>query len=123
VKPTAAMEPIAIDGETRLQVDDANVIISAAGGRLDTAAGTIRVRNPALVMDNSNPAENILELSGDIAGPIPALLDLIKTQQPEALASAELPIDLASITGAVDLGLVATISLADEATGRPLDLD
>ncbi|MHA6690516.1 hypothetical protein [Devosia sp. A449] len=123
IKPTVEMDPIAIDGESRLQIDDANVVISATGGRLDTAAGTIRVRNPALVMDNSNPAENILEISGDIAGPIPALLDLIKTQQPEALASAQLPIDLAAITGSVDLGLVATISLADEASGRPMDLD
>lgn len=123
IKPTADMAPIAIDGETRLQVDDSNVTISAGGGVLTTAAGNIQVANPALVMDNSNPAESIIEVSGDIAAPIPALLDLAETQQPGALAGVQLPVDLDSITGAVDLGLVATISLADEASGRPMDID
>ncbi|QDZ10177.1 AsmA-like C-terminal domain-containing protein [Devosia ginsengisoli] len=123
IKPTAEMAPIAIDGETRLQVDDSNVIISAAGGKLATSAGEIRVSNPALVMDNADPAERIFEVSGDINAPIPALLDLASAQQPDALANAQLPIDLASITGTVDLGLVATITLADEASGRPMDVD
>jgi hypothetical protein len=123
IKPTAEMAPIAIDGETRLQLDDSNVIISAGGGTLTTTAGDIQVANPAMVMDNSNPAESILEISGDLSAPIPALLDLAKAQQPDALAAVELPIDLESITGSVDLGLVATISLADEASGRPMDID
>lgn len=123
IKPTAEMAPIAIDGETRLQIDDSNVIISAGGGRLTTEGGTIEVSNPALVMDNSSPDENIVEISGDISGPIPALLALARAQQPAALAGAQLPIDLDSITGSVDLGLVATIGLADEARGRPMDID
>ena len=123
IKPTAEMAPIAIDGETRLQVDDSNVIISAGGGKLMTGGGEIRVANPALVMDNSNPDESILEISGDIAAPIPALLDLAKSQQPDALANAQLPVDLNALTGSVALGLVATISLADEASGRPMDID
>jgi hypothetical protein len=123
IKPTAEMAPIAIAGETRLQVDDSNVTISAGGGVLATDAGQISVANPALVMDNSNPTESIIEISGDITAPIPALLDLVRAQQPEALANAQLPVDLASLTGAVDLGLVATISLADEASGRPMDID
>jgi hypothetical protein len=123
IRPTATMDPIAIDGETRLQIDDANVVISAAGGRLDTASGQIEVRNPALVMDNADPADRIVEISGDIEAPIPALLDLLATQQPDALNSAELPLDLAAVTGTVDLGLVATIGLADEASGKPMKLD
>ncbi|HEV7345110.1 MAG TPA: AsmA-like C-terminal domain-containing protein [Devosia sp.] len=123
IKPTAEMDPVAISGETRLQVDDANVIISAAGGSIDTGGGTIRVANPALIMDNSNPDENIIEISGDLAAPIPALLALIEAQQPEALAGAELPVDLDSLTGAVDLGLVATIKLPDEEDGSPMEID
>lgn len=123
VKPTAEMAPIAIEGETRLQVDDANVIISAGGGKLDTAKGEVRVRNPALVMDNSDPSGNIIEISGDVAAPIPALLALANEQSPDMLKNAGLPIDLATITGAVDLGLVATIGLPDEATGREMQVD
>ena len=123
IKPTPEMSPIVIAGETRLRVDDENVSISGGGGTLDTEDGTISVTSPALVMDNSVPGESIVEISGDLDAPIPALLALIKQQQPEALAAAELPIDLDSLTGSVDLGLVATIALGDEATGREMDID
>jgi hypothetical protein len=123
IKPTADMDPIAIEGETRLQVDDADVTISADGGTLATTAGDITVSNPALIMDNSTPGDSIAEISGDITGSIPALLAIAKDVQPEALANAELPIDIGALTGVIDLGLVATIHLADEASGRPMDLD
>jgi hypothetical protein len=123
IKPTPEMSPIVIAGDTRLRVDDANVSISGGGGTLDTESGTISVTSPALVMDNSVPGESIVEISGDLNAPIPALLALVEQQQPEALAGAELPIDLESITGTVDLGLVATIALGDEAAGREMDID
>lgn len=123
IKPTAEMDPIAIDGETRLQVDDADVTISAAGGKLATTAGDIVVSNPALVMDNSTPGNSIAEISGDITGSIPALLAITNDVQPGALNAAELPVDITALTGTVDVGLVATINLADEATGRPMDVD
>lgn len=123
IKPTAEMAPIAIDGQTRLQVDDADVTISAQGGTLTTEAGDIRVSNPAMVMDNSDPSGRLIEVSGDIAAPIPALLALANDQQPDALAGVDLPVDLEALTGAVNLGLVATIALPDEASGRALDID
>ena len=123
IKPTAEMAPIAIEGETRLQVDDADVTISAGGGKIATAAGDITVTNPALIMDNSIPSDHIAEISGDITGSIPAILALVKDQQPEALANAQLPVNIDALTGVADLGLVATIHLADEASGREMDLD
>ena len=123
ITPTAEMAAIAIDGETRLQVDDADLTISAGGGRLMTAGGEIQVKNPALVMDNSDPAGGIIEVSGDIASPIPALLALARDQQLDLLDDSKLPIDLAAVTGSVDIGLVATITPADEAMGRPINID
>ncbi|SMQ64013.1 AsmA-like C-terminal region [Devosia lucknowensis] len=123
IKPTPEMSPIVIAGDTRLRVDDENVSISGGGGTLETESGTISVTSPALVMDNSAAGESIVEISGDLNAPIPALLALVKQQQPDALASAELPIDLDSLTGTVDLGLVATIALGDEDAGRAMDID
>ncbi len=123
IKPTAEMSPIVIAGETRLRVDDENVSIAGGGGTLDTEGGTISVSSPALVMDNSVPGESIVEISGDLSAPIPALLALLEQQQPDALANAELPVKLDSLTGTVDLGLVATIALGNEETGRPMDID
>src|SRR5690606_15859870 len=122
IKPTEAMSPILIDGETRISYDG-NFSVAGGGGTIDTAGGTVKVTNPALVMDNSVPSESIVEISGDLTAPIPALIALIEEQQPEALAGVELPIDLDSLTGSLDLGLVATIAMEDEASGRPMKID
>jgi hypothetical protein len=74
-------------------------------------------------MDNSVPSESIIEISGDLSAPIPALLALLREQQPDAVDEASLPIDPGSLSGKINLGLVATIALADEASGRPMDID
>lgn len=123
IKPTAEMAPIAIDGETRLQISDADVTISAGGGRLPTAAGDITVTRPALIMDNSSPNDRIVEISGDITGSIPALLALAKDQQPDLVSGAQLPIDLEALSGVASAGLVATIHLPDGDTGKPMQFD
>ncbi|WP_375451032.1 AsmA-like C-terminal domain-containing protein [uncultured Devosia sp.] len=123
VKPTATMAPVTITGDTHLQVRDSDLTISAGGGAVDTENGVITVTNPALVMDNSDPAQSIAEMSGDISGSIGALVALARSQQPDAVASAKLPIDLDSLTGSVDLGLVATLKLPNQNTGKPLGID
>lgn len=123
VRATEAMDPIKIDGITRLQIDDSKVTISAEGGNVDTAEGTIDVRRPAMIFDSSSPDDSIFEVSGNLSAPIPALLAITKQLQPDALAQVELPIDPATLTGTVDLGLVATIGLANEDTGKPMEID
>ena len=123
VKPMPQMDPIAIDGETRLQVDDTELTVSAGGGRLQTAAGEVTVTNPAFIMDYSSPSNSIIELSGDVAAPIPAMLALARAHQPAVLENSNLPVKLDALSGKLDAGLVATILLADEASGRPLDFD
>jgi hypothetical protein len=123
VKPTPAMPPIVIEGDTRLRVDDANISVAGGGGTVDSAGGVVAVTNPALVMDNSVPGESIIELSGRLAAPIRAILALVEEQQPGALSGLDLPIDLHGLTGALDMDLVATIALGDEETGRPLKVD
>lgn len=123
IRATEAMDPIAIDGLTRLQVQGTKTTISAEGGKIDTTGGTIAVSRPAMIFDTSNPEESIFELSGNLAAPIPALLSLAGQLQPEALAQVELPVDLTALTGSIDLGLVATIALPDETTGKQMDVD
>lgn len=123
IRATEAMDPIAIDGLTRLQVQGTKTTISAEGGKIDTTGGTIAVSRPAMIFDTSNPEESIFELSGNLAAPIPALLSLAGQLQPEALAQVQLPVDLTALTGNIDLGLVATIALPDETTGKEMDVD
>ncbi|MEO5805723.1 AsmA-like C-terminal domain-containing protein [Devosia sp.] len=123
ITPTAQMMPIAITGDTRLQVRDADVTISADGGTLPTSQGPIQVSNAAMVMDNSVPTDRVIEVSGDVSGTIPAILALAKEQQPEVLKSLVVPLDINALAGTVDAGLVTTVKLADEPSGRPASFD
>ncbi|MBN9335811.1 hypothetical protein, partial [Devosia sp.] len=123
IRATEAMDPIAIDGLTRLQVRGTKTTISGDGGKIDTAKGTIAVRRPAMIFDTSNPDESIFEISGSLGAPIPALLALANQIQPEALAKVELPLDINALTGNIDLGLVATIGQPAEGSGKETDID
>ncbi len=123
IKPTDAMPPIVIAGDTIFRLDDASISVAGGGGAIETEAGTIAVNNPALIMDNSVPGESIVEISGNLDAPIPALLSLVREQQPDALSSVELPIKLESLAGNIDLDLVATIALGDESTDRLMQID
>ncbi|WP_137152096.1 AsmA-like C-terminal domain-containing protein [Devosia sp. FKR38] len=123
IKPTDTMAPIAMDGEMRVQVSDSKVTISAGGGTLPTASGDIRVSNPAVIIDSAVPGEGIVEVSGDIAGGIPAILALVDEQQPGLLANADLPVDLRALSGVVESGLVATVHLPDADSGKAPSFD
>lgn len=120
VRPIATMEPVAIAGETRLKIDDNIVTISAGGGQVMTAAGPIDVKNPALIMDNSVATESVIEVSGDVTGAIPAMLTLVRQQQPGLLEHTDLPVNLNAVNGTVDVGMVTTVTLPKASTGREL---
>lgn len=124
IKPTETMDPVTLDGETRLSLRDADITMSATGASIATAKGPIGLANVAFVIssDPAAPGDVIYEISGDLASGIPALLDLAKTQQPDMLKGETLPIDLDTVSGKVSLSLVATI-VNDKATGANKRLD
>ncbi len=119
--PTDGMAPIAIDGETRLEVRDNEVTIAADGGTVMTSGGPIAVANAAMVMGSESPDERLIEISGDISGGIPALVALAKAQQPELLAKGGLPVDLEALGGNLSLALVSTIVLDKKGETKSLD--
>lgn len=124
IKPTETMDPVTLDGETRLSLRDSDITMSATGASIATAKGPIGLANVAFVIgsDPAAPGDVIYEISGDLASGIPALLDLAKTQQPDMLKSETVPIDLNTVSGKVSLSLVATI-VNDKATGDNKRLD
>ena len=124
IRPTDTMEPIALDGETRLSLRDADITMSATGASVPTAKGAIGLANVAFVIssDPASPGDVIYEISGDLASGIPAMIDLAKTQQPDMLKTAALPVDITTLNGNVSLSLVATI-VNDKATGANKRLD
>jgi len=121
IKPTDTMEPIVIDGETKLIVRDNNVTISGDGGTVMTSGGPISVANVAMVMSSENTDERLIEISGDVSGGIPSLIGLAKDQQPKALEDSKLPIDVTALGGNLTVSLVATIVLDKEGKTKKLD--
>ncbi len=124
IKLTDTMEPVTLDGETRLMLRDEDVTMSATGASIPTAKGPIGLANVAFVIssDPAAPGDVIYEISGDLASGIPAMLDLARTQQPDMLKAEALPIDINGLVGDVSLSLVATI-VNDKATGANKRLD
>jgi hypothetical protein len=124
IKPTDTMDPIALDGETRLTLRDSNITMSATGASVPTTKGAIGLANVAFVISSDPAAPNdvIYEISGDLASGIPALIDLAKTQSPDMLKADTLPVDINGLAGKVSLSLVATI-VNDKATGANKRLD
>ncbi|HVW91081.1 MAG TPA: AsmA-like C-terminal domain-containing protein, partial [Devosia sp.] len=103
--------PVAIDGKTRLQVRDSKLTVSGDGAEVPTDAGPIQLATPAVVIDSSDPAQRVLELSGQVKSGIPSLVALVKAQQPQALDNAKLPLDVTGLAGNADVNLVSTITL------------
>lgn len=119
--PMEGMAPIAIDGETRLEVRDNEVTVAADGGTVMTEGGPIAVANAAMVMGSESPDERLIELSGDISGGIPALVAFAKDNQPELLAKGGLPVDLDALGGSLSVALVSTIILDKQGETKSLD--
>jgi len=124
IRPTDNMQPVALDGETRLTLRDSDITMSATGASVPTEKGAIGLANVAFVIgsDPASPGDVIYEISGDVSSGIPALIDFAKTQQPDLLKPSALPLDINGLAGNVSLSLVATI-VNDRATGANKRLD
>ncbi|MGV3491089.1 MAG: hypothetical protein ACO1OG_07175 [Devosia sp.] len=122
IQALETMAPIAIDGDMKLSMRDTDVTISADGATIPTAKGGIGITNAAFVISSNSPTEALYEISGDLSGDIPALLEWAKVNQPDALKQVALPINPDVIDGKLSLGLVATI-VTDKVTQKPNSMD
>src|SRR5690606_11002167 len=113
--------PIEIQGETRFQMQDADLTVAADGATIATSGGDIAIANVGFTMGSETPGEQILEISGDLSAGIPALVALAREQQPDLLKSEGLPVDLAALGGDLSLSLVSTIVLDQGGETKSMD--
>ncbi|HVX81280.1 MAG TPA: AsmA-like C-terminal domain-containing protein [Devosiaceae bacterium] len=118
---TDSMAPVGIEGNTRLQIRDSKLTVSGDGISVPTKSGDVGFATPALVLDSSNPDATVFEISGEIKSGIPALVALVRQQQPQAVDNPQLPIDLSALGGDADLNLVSTITLDRKGALKNLD--
>ncbi len=121
VQPFANTAPIEIQGKTRLQMHDADFTLSGDGGVIPTDKGNIQVANAAMEMSQDAGGHEMIEISGDLNGGIPAITSVINQIQPDMTKSANLPVDLGALTGDLNLRLVSTTMLDDK--GAPTKTD
>lgn len=122
IKALETMDPIAIEGEMKLTMRGTDVTISADGATIATPKGNIGIANAAFVIGANSETEALYEISGDLSGGLPALLEWAKVNQPDALKQAALPISLDVLDGNLSLVLVATI-VTDKVTNAPRSMD
>ena len=61
-----------------------------------------------MVMTSDSPDDQIVEISGDLSGGIPAIAAVAKKLQPDLLASDKLPLDISALTGNISVNLLST---------------
>ncbi|HEX4298724.1 MAG TPA: hypothetical protein VHZ56_11950, partial [Devosia sp.] len=112
VKPTDAMAPIEVQGKTRLQMHDSEITLAADGGIVPTDKGNISVANAAVVLSPGNsPGDQMIEVSGDVSSGIPALTSMVNQMQPSLLKGQNLPVDMTTMNGTLNVRLLSTITL------------
>ncbi|MBJ6987036.1 hypothetical protein [Devosia sp. MC521] len=113
-RPLPSMEPIHISGTSRISIDDA--VVSYSGGLVSVATdvGSIEVINPGFVLDNSSPDQTVMELSGDVLGAIPSVVAFAKAHRPQILEQLQLPLDIETLSGEVDVNVVTTLITAPD---------
>ncbi len=121
IQAVDGMAPIDLQGKTRLQMHDDEVTIAADGGLIRTGKGDISVANAALMMTAETPGENIVEISGDLSGGIPAIAAIAQQFQPDAVASDSLPVDLNALAGNLSVRMVSTILLDSAGATKSMD--
>lgn len=120
-KPTKDMAPIAVKGETRLQLRDNITTVGMDGAELESDAGLVSVADVAFIIDTETAGTTVFELSGDISSSVQPLLAFAKEQSPELLEGAELPVDLDALSGKIDGSIVATIVMAKTGELKSID--
>ncbi len=121
VKAMPSLAPVEIHGKTRIQVHDSEVTVAADGGVIPTDKGDISVANAALMMTSDTPGEPIVEISGDLSSGIPALTSVINQVQPDLLKSQQLPLDLNTIDGKLNVRMVSEITLDSAGATKKID--
>jgi len=111
--PVDGMEPVAVNGNVRLNVTDNVTTINMDGATLETTSGPVGVKNAAFIIDSEAMDSSVFEISGSVDGDIQALMALIEERSPGALSNADIPIDPQALQGQLDGSIVATIVMTE----------
>lgn len=113
-RPVLSMDPIPIRGAARLEVRDAATSVHLDNLSFPTSGEPVSFANAAVVIDASDTKQSIIEISGEVNGPIPSIIDLAQTHAQEALKNFELPFEREEISGDTTGKVVANLVFGTE---------
>lgn len=108
-KPVMNMDAIAVRGAARLAVRDASTSVHMDNLAFPTAVEPVNFSNAAVIIDGSDRDQSIIEISGDVVGSIPALIDLAETHASAAIGGLKLPVKPSALNGTATGRVVANL--------------
>ncbi|MEQ1768547.1 MAG: hypothetical protein ABL879_01795 [Devosia sp.] len=110
IKPVDQLPEIVVHGKTRLQMHDSEFSVSGENGTVDTDKGTINITNAGMTWVPGSDGSSF-QFSGAMSGPIPAVAEAVDKIAPGALASQQVPFDMTSLAGTLNVGITSTTAL------------
>ncbi|HWJ86796.1 MAG TPA: hypothetical protein VNS12_01835 [Pelagibacterium sp.] len=123
--PLDGLPEFQVDGEAQLTMRDNQLTMAFERARVPEFGAAIAIENAAYINQDVSATEQIFEVSGDVSGPVPAILGAASGDSMTLLDDFDTDIDLAQLardlSGQVATTVIATIATDD--TGRLVSTD
>ena len=107
--PLQNMELVQFHDDVNLSVRDNIVTFNMKEAEVKTKSGQIEISNGSFILDSGTRDSLVYELSGDVRGEIPSLLEFSRIHLPNIINEEEFPLNLDDLVGDVKSSIVATI--------------
>lgn len=111
------MPEFQVDGEARLTMRDNQLTMAFERASLAEFGDEVSVSNAAYINQDISASEQVFEVSGDVSGPVPAILEAVTSDTLNLLEDLDLGIDPGAlardVTGEVAGTVIATVETDD----------
>jgi len=115
------MPAFELDGQALLRVEDNVTTVRLDKAVIRQQSGDINLSNIAMLNVDFTAPEQVMELSGDVSGSLPGLLELADSEMAAGLEEFDLPLEAADLEGQADITLIATVRM--DSAGEILGAD
>ncbi|AEQ51556.1 hypothetical protein SAMN05428936_102176 [Pelagibacterium halotolerans] len=125
LRPLEGVPAFQVDGEARLTMRDNQLTMAFERANLTEFGDEVSISNAAYINQDVSASEQVFEISGDVSGPVPAILDVVTSDTLNLLEDFDFGIDPGALaqdlTGSVAGTVIATIETDD--TGQLMGTD
>ncbi|WP_127143460.1 hypothetical protein [Pelagibacterium montanilacus] len=125
LQPFEGLPEFAIEGFSRVSLVDNRFTMGFDRAVVAGEAGDIVVTHAAYLNQDTSAPEQVFEISGDISGSVPALMELANSDGLDLLSDVEFGFDFDDLVADVDgdTAVTAIATIATDTTGQVIDAD